>query len=70
MAKKPANPNTAYGRKRIREEHQQWRNNATPEERANDDATGVIIWVVVVSICLLIAFLVGGTDGALRWLTH
>ncbi len=70
MEKKPANPNTAYGRKRLREEHAKWRSQASPQEIQEEKSTSILIWLIVVGVCLLIAFLLGGSNGALRWLTH
>lgn len=70
MKSKPANPNTAYGRKRLRKEYQEWRNQASPKERSDDNTSRIIIWIFVVGIGIMFAFLTGGGNGVLKWLTH
>lgn len=69
MSKKPANPNTAYGRKRLREEHQEWKQNLTPEQRLESD--GFAAWgvMIVLAVILMIIFLIGGYDGVSKWLS-
>jgi hypothetical protein len=69
MAKRAPNPNTAYGRKRLREEHQQWRANITPQEREKSDNFAFWGVLIVLAIIVLIVFLIGGTDGVLHWFT-
>ena len=68
MAKRAPNPNTAYGRKRIRQEHQQWKNNLTPEKRQEHDSFVTLWSVIILGIIMLIIFLIAGGDGLLKWL--
>lgn len=68
--KKAPNPNTAYGRKRIREENAQWKANLSPKERAEVEFNGCIFYVVVVIVIMAIVYLISGTDGLLKWLSH
>lgn len=67
MARRAPNPNTAYGRKRLREEHQQWKNNLPPKER--EEVESFAFWgvFIVVAVIVLIIFLIGGTDGVKHW---
>lgn len=68
--KKAPNPNTAYGRKRIREENAQWRASLSPQERKEADFNGCIVYVVILLVIIVIVYLIGGTDGVLKWLSH
>ncbi|MES2265604.1 MAG: hypothetical protein V4520_02510 [Bacteroidota bacterium] len=69
-SKRPPNPNTAYGRKRQREEYYQRKALMTPEERANQNSNEVLIYVIAVIIFGGIAFAIGGSTGLLKWLSH
>lgn len=72
--RKPYNPNTAYGRRKMREASQQYRASLPPEERKKlENQTqlwGCIIVVVIAIIVLLIGVATGNEKGALRWLSH
>jgi Co/Zn/Cd efflux system component len=70
MAKRPANPNTAYGRKRLRDEYYQHKASLSPEERANQNTNEVIIYIIIVAIVAFIVFLIGGSGAALKWFTQ
>ncbi len=71
--RKTYNPNTAYGRRKLREQAQRNYENATPEQRAEIDQwkTGcylVFIVLVIIGVIIYIAA-TGDTKGALRWLS-
>lgn len=68
--RKPYNPNTAYGRKKLREQAQQHYENMPPEEQENHDFTKFIIVLIIVIVVLSIGFACGNTHGALKWLTR
>lgn len=72
-SKRPPNPNTAYGRKRMREEYPQNLARMTPEERQQHDSdkttVTAILWGFAIVSCL-IAFAVSGGDGLLKWMKY
>lgn len=68
--KRPANPNTAYGRKRMREESLARYNALSPEEKSKHDETSTIAYIVILAVVMLIVFLVSGPAGLLKWLSH
>jgi hypothetical protein len=70
MAKKAANPNTAYGRKRLREEYYQHKASLSPEERANQNTNEAIFYIIIVAIIAFIIFLIGGSGAVLKWFSH
>jgi hypothetical protein len=71
--RKPYNPNTAYGRRKLREEAQRNYENMTPEQRAEVDSykTGFMLIFIVIVIVAVIIYIAatGDTKGALRWLS-
>jgi len=69
MAKRPANPNTAYGRKRLREENQQWKAKLSPEERSKAESFSFGWTIVIIAIIILIVFLIGGSNGLMKWIS-
>ena len=70
MAKRAPNPNTAYGRKRLREEYYQHKASLSPEERANQNTNEAIFYIIIIAIIAFIIFLVGGSDAVASWFTH
>lgn len=68
--RKPYNPNTAYGRRKLREEAQKYYDNLPPEEKANWDATKFIILLVIVIIVVVIMIATGDTKSGMKWLTR
>lgn len=72
MAKqrKPYNPNTAYGRRKLREQAREEYENMTPEEQAAARSDAWMIYIVVVIFGIIMAFLTGGTEGVMKWLTR
>lgn len=72
MAKqrKPYNPNTAYGRRKLREQAREEYENMTPEEQAAARSDAWMIYMVVVIFGIIMAFLTGGTEGVMKWLTR
>lgn len=68
--RKPYNPNTKYGRKKIREEYAQRRAEMTPEERSGNDALATIVLIIIIIFIGGCAFLIGGKDAVLKTLSH
>lgn len=68
--RKPYNPNTAYGRRKLREEAQKSYANLPPEQKAEVDTW---IWgclLIVIIIVILYAALTGDWKGAGKWMTR
>ena len=65
MQRKPYNPNTAYGRKKILEQAQNHVNNLPKEEKIQLDTIKIVVFII---ICF-IAWLILGTEGFLKWAT-
>ncbi len=70
MAKRPANPNTSYGRRRIRQEYHQMKEAMSPDERSKQNSGEFIIFIILMVFVGLIVFLFGGSNGLLKWLSH
>ena len=69
--RKPYNPNTAYGRKKRREQAQDTYNNLPPEQQAEWDATGFIITLVIIAVAALCFFLAGDNGrGFAKWMSR
>lgn len=66
--RKPPNPNTAYGRKRMQQESAQWRENLPDDERRDHEVKGLIFGIVIVAIILGILYLIGGSGAVMDWL--
>lgn len=68
---KPYNPNTKYGRKKLREQAAQNYANMTPEQKAEHDSMGCAVLIILALIMCLIIFLAGGnSNDMLKWLSH
>lgn len=67
--RKPYNPNSAYGRKKLREEAERNYQNASPKEQAERDNIGCIVILIIVVIAFLIFVLAGDTKGFLKWMS-
>ena len=68
--RKPYNPNTEYGRRKLREEAAQNYANDTPEGQRERDNTGCIVLVIIVVIAFIIFALSGNIEGFLKWGSH
>lgn len=71
--RKPYNPNTAYGRRKLREQAEINYQNATPEEKAQIDSDRGIMWMIVVVILIIIiviGFATGNGDSTMKWLSR
>lgn len=69
--RKPYNPNTKYGRRKLRDQAHYNYVNGTPEYRREVDNIGAIVWVVIIAIVIIIGFIiysVSGVEGLLKWL--
>ncbi len=58
--RKPYNPNTKYGRKKLREQANVNYNNLSPEQKSNQD-----FWLFVVSLVILV---IGVSTCGVKWL--
>ena len=70
MAYRPPNPNTKYGRKRMRDEAQYKYDSGTPEYRSEINQIGCGVWAVILLICaaiFAIIWAVSGPEAALKW---
>lgn len=64
------NPNTKYGRRKMREQAQRNYQNGTPEYRQEIDEIGCVVWAVIIGVCVIIFFLIAyfkGADAAIDW---
>lgn len=68
--KKPYNPNTTYGRRKLREQSQEYYNNLPDDKKENFDNVKFIIVVIIIGIVLLYVFLTGDTKSASKWISH
>lgn len=71
--RKPYNPNSAYGRRKLREQAAYNYANATPEEKAARDEIGCWVWAIVLAIVIIIGiigFSSGNEKGFLKWLSR
>lgn len=66
--RKPYNPNTKYGRRKLREDHYRRVENMTDEERSKLEANTFGCMLLFLIIGGLIVFLLFGGDGLMRWL--
>jgi hypothetical protein len=61
--RKPYNPNTAYGRRKMREESVRWRESLPPEEREKlnreTNSMGCLIVLVLIVVVFLICLATG-----------
>jgi hypothetical protein len=68
--RKHYNPNTKYGRRKLREQAANYRANLSPEERAQFDTYNWILLIVIVIIICGILYAVGGWGPMLKWLSR
>lgn len=52
--RKPYNPNTPYGRKKLREQARENYNNLTPEEKKDSDFYGCLFTLIIIVIGVLL----------------
>lgn len=68
--RKPYNPNTAYGRKKLREQSQQNYYNMSPKKRAEVDSIRFWMWFIIIVVILIIGFATGNWTGIAKWMTR
>lgn len=68
--RKPYNPNTKYGRKKIREEYNQNYNNMSSDEKSEHNTLVFIFMIIAIIVFGGIIFLIGGSDALFKWLSH
>jgi hypothetical protein len=64
--RKPYNPNSKYGRKKLREQAQNTYNNLPPEEKSDWNATGIVIVIIIA----IIIFAFAGMSGVAKWFSR
>jgi hypothetical protein len=67
--RKPYNPNTKYGRRKMREEAYKWKASLPPEERAKVESQEFFFGLIILIIIGLIIFAIGGSEALMRWLS-
>lgn len=68
--RKPYNPNTKYGRKKLREQYYQNYNNMTSDEKSEHNSLVFIFTIIAIILFGGIALLIGGPKALLSWLSH
>ena len=68
--RKPYNPNTKYGRKKLREQAAQNYANMTSSEKADHNALGVVITLILIVFFGGCVYLTSGSDGLMKWLSR
>jgi hypothetical protein len=66
--RKPYNPNTKYGRRKLREQAHENYQNMTPAEQDEYNMNGCIFTVVILVVIGGIIYLFSGPEGLLKWL--
>lgn len=67
--RKPYNPNTAYGRRKLREEAAENYANDTPEGQKERDNMGCIILIIVIVIAFVVFAATGNLQGFFKWMS-
>ena len=68
--KKPYNPNTSYGRKKLREQAQNTYDNLPPKQKKEWDSNKAIVIVLIVVVIFIIFLATGNSSGFLKWLSR
>lgn len=68
--RKPYNPNTKYGRKKLREEYYQKYENMNADEKSEHNNLTFILMLIAIVVFGGIAYLIGGPEALLSWLSH
>jgi hypothetical protein len=68
MPRRGYNPNSKYGRRKMRQEFNQRYANMTPAERSENDFGSCVIGAIIIFIVLLIVFLFSGSEGVINYL--
>jgi uncharacterized membrane protein YvbJ len=69
--RKPYNNNTAYGRKKLREQAANSYQNGTPEYRKEIDNMAAVVWIIIIVIGIIIGVIIfntSGIEGVNKWL--
>jgi hypothetical protein len=65
--RKPYNPNSKYGRKKLREQVYQSYSNMNAEQKANHNQLEWIITIIILIVVGGVIFLFGGSDALFNW---
>jgi hypothetical protein len=68
---KQYNPNTKYGRKKLREQAAQNYANMSPEEREKHDSMGCLITMLIIAVVVFFILAAGGSASEItKWFTR
>lgn len=68
--RKPYNPNTAYGRRKRREEAQKYYDQLPDKEKSDFDFAKFVILFIIILIVVVIMIVSGDSKGGMRWLSR
>ncbi len=68
--RKPYNPNTKYGRKKLREQSHEHYSSLNESEKSEYDATKFIFYLILIIVFAGLIFLLGGSGALSKWLSH
>lgn len=69
-SKKPYNPNTKYGRKKLREQAAERYEQMSPAEKVDHQALYFVVIIIIIAVVGLIFYLAGDMEGFKKWLTR
>lgn len=67
--RKPYNPNSNYGRKKLREQAAEEFEKLTPAQKADRQAKGVLIFIIILAVVFLLFWLTGNPQGFVKWMS-
>lgn len=71
--RRPYNPYTKYGRRKMRQQAHYNISQYTPEQKAEYNKINTIIWLVIIGLVLMVLFIMvatGHEDAAMKWISH
>lgn len=68
--RKPYNPNTKYGRKKLREQNHLAYQNMTPDEKSEHNSCVFIITIIIIIVFGGFILLIGGPEALFKWLSN
>lgn len=68
--RKPYNPNTKYGRKKLREQAYRNYEQMTPQQKDDHNMLGCVVTIVILAIVGGIVYLFSGSEGLVKWLSR
>lgn len=68
--RKPYNPNTKYGRKKLREQYELDKQKMKPEERERLENDSAVITIIIVAVIFGLIYVFFGREAAVDWATR